>query len=263
MDSLKKIDSYITKKDLITQFKKIGVKPGMILEVHSSLSSFGYVVGGARSIVDALLEIVGEDGTICMPLQESSNTEPSYWMNPPIAHELMQEVRVAMPAFDGHRSDGEHMGRVVENFRLREGVLFSQHPSVAFVAYGRYAKLLCNRQSLHFPLSEESPLARMYELDASILLLGVGYEHCTAFHLAEHRSDERDVVLDGGSVVDNGVTIWKKYLDLELDNREFETIGKMLEKYQLVESIMVADAKCRLFSMRKAIDIAERYFRIL
>lgn len=44
----------MNKDDLITAFRAIGLREGMTLEVHSSLSSFGQVEGGADSVIDAL-----------------------------------------------------------------------------------------------------------------------------------------------------------------------------------------------------------------
>ena len=82
------IEQIVTKTDLLTHFKEIGVQEGMILEVHSSLSSFGYVVGGAQTVVDALIEAVGYEGTLLMPMQASNNTEPSSWENPPAKREF-------------------------------------------------------------------------------------------------------------------------------------------------------------------------------
>ena len=44
----------MNKDDLINAFRAIGLREGMTLEVHSSLSSFGQVEGGADSVIDAL-----------------------------------------------------------------------------------------------------------------------------------------------------------------------------------------------------------------
>lgn len=55
------------KTQLIKSFKEIGICEGYELEVHSSLSAFGYVEGGARAVIDALIECVGEKGSIFMP----------------------------------------------------------------------------------------------------------------------------------------------------------------------------------------------------
>lgn len=57
----------VSKEDIKKGLTKLGVVPGMILEVHSSLSSFGYVDGGAATVIDALKEAVTEEGSIFMP----------------------------------------------------------------------------------------------------------------------------------------------------------------------------------------------------
>lgn len=57
----------LNKEDIKKGLTDLGVRPGMILEVHSSLSSFGYVAGGANTVIDALKEVVTEEGSIFMP----------------------------------------------------------------------------------------------------------------------------------------------------------------------------------------------------
>lgn len=58
---------YVTKQDIVAGIKRIGVIPDMELEVHSSLKSFGYVEGGAQTVIEALKEAVGSNGSIFMP----------------------------------------------------------------------------------------------------------------------------------------------------------------------------------------------------
>lgn len=66
----------MVKKELINELRKIGIEEGMELEVHSSLSSFGYVEGGAKTVIDALKECVTNKGSIFMPaLRLSHNLE--------------------------------------------------------------------------------------------------------------------------------------------------------------------------------------------
>ena len=59
----------VTKEMLIEALQKLGVSSNQILEVHASLSSFHYVIGGARTVVDALMELAGDTGTLLMPTQ--------------------------------------------------------------------------------------------------------------------------------------------------------------------------------------------------
>jgi len=57
----------VTKEELVSVLKELGIKPGMILEVHSSLSSFGVLEGGAVTVINALKELITEEGSIFMP----------------------------------------------------------------------------------------------------------------------------------------------------------------------------------------------------
>ncbi len=257
---VKAISQLITKKEIVDQLRELGVNPGMILEVHAALSSFGYVCGGAQAVVDALIEAVGYSGTILMAMQCSENSEPTRWENPPAERHLMKQIRENTPAFHRKESEMRNMGVIAENLRRRDGVMISQHPNCAYIAWGKYAKLLCNRHSLHFSLSEESPTARLYELKGSVLLMGVDYTCCTVLHLAEYRSEIRPVMMQGAAVEMEGRRMWKKYLDLDVDSSEFSKIGRRLEEKGFVRKGKAGMAELRLFKADSAVDEAVRYF---
>ena len=216
----------ISKNELVNDLKLMGIQEGMVLEVHSSMKKIGYVIGGAQSVVDALLDCIGYDGTLIMATQDSQNTEPSYWQNPPIERRLWSKVRENMPGFDPDASEIHEMGDVANNLNRRQGAYRSYHPNCGFVAYGKYARLITNNQSLNFPLGEQSPLAAMYQLPTYVLLIGVGYDNCTSMHLGEYRSDARRVLIQGGAIEENGYRKWVKYLDLDLNSDEFAQVGK-------------------------------------
>ena len=256
----KAISQLISRNDILEHLKELGVHSGMILEVHASLSSFGYVCGGAQALVDALIEAVGYSGTILMTMHNSENSEPSSWSSPALERHLYKSVREQMPAFNKKETDALSMGAVVDNFRRREGVVISNHPNCASVAWGKYAKLLCNRQSYHFPLSEESPNARMYELKGSVLLMGTDYRACTSMVLSQYRSDICPVILRGAAVEIDGKRVWKKYLDLDVNNEDFNKIGKILEEKGFVQKAKLGNADLRLFKADAAINEATRYF---
>ena len=57
----------VTKQQLKNALTELGVEKGMILEVHTSLSSFGELEGGADTVIDTLKELVTEEGSIFMP----------------------------------------------------------------------------------------------------------------------------------------------------------------------------------------------------
>ena len=45
----------ILKSDVLNTFEKLGLKSGQVIMVHTSLSSIGYVCGGAQTIIEALI----------------------------------------------------------------------------------------------------------------------------------------------------------------------------------------------------------------
>ena len=69
MDYVKLIEpsELVSKAQLIADLKKLGLEPGMDVMVHSSLNAIGYVKGGADTVVDALLAVIGKRGTLMMP----------------------------------------------------------------------------------------------------------------------------------------------------------------------------------------------------
>ena len=250
----------VTKEILRTALQELGVRPGMIMEVHSSLASFGYVVGGARTVVDALMEAVGENGTLLMATQTADNTDPSVWCEPPVMPALWADIRESMPAYDPETEDMRGMGAIAENFRHRAETVCSSHPAFSYTAWGRYAKLLCNRQSMHFPLGEESPSARLYELKGMVLLLGVDFSSCTCMHLAEYRTECRPILIEESCTMINRQRVWKRYLNLDLNSDTFNKIRPLINEYGTIRETMIGACHAQFFSATAAIDAATRFF---
>ena len=57
----------ITAEMLRAALSAAGVGDGSVIIVHSSLSRLGWVVGGAHTVVNALLHQVSPTGTVVMP----------------------------------------------------------------------------------------------------------------------------------------------------------------------------------------------------
>ena len=110
----------ITKEDLINKFSQLGIKQGDTLLVHASLSSLGYVVGGAEALFLALRDIIGEQGTIVVPSQTVEISDPASWQYPPVPQEWHDVIRDAMPAYSKNLSYSKAMGA----FSQFIGILF-------------------------------------------------------------------------------------------------------------------------------------------
>ena len=129
----------VLKETILDALEKVGVTSGQTIMVHTSLSSLGFVCGGAQTVIEALLESVGSDGTIMMPTQSWKNLDPTtgvHWEEP---EEWWQMIRDNWPAYDKDITPTNTMGAVAEMFRKWPGTLRSDHPARSVAAYGKYA----------------------------------------------------------------------------------------------------------------------------
>ncbi len=250
-----------TRESLRQDLRQLGLEKGMTLIIHSSLSSLGWVCGGAVAVVQAIMDITTSEGTIVMPTQTGDYTDPAGWQNPAVPLAWLPIIYEHMPAFDPLITPTYHMGRIVEVFRTWPGTVRSNHPLLSFAAWGKHAHTITANQSLAYGLGEHSPLARIYELDGWILLLGVGYDSSTSLHLAEYRAPGAIQTTQGSPLYEDGKRIWKVYADIEIDSDIFPEIGKDLEQQGLVFLGKVGSATARLLRQRPAIDYAVEWFK--
>lgn len=67
-------DPEVTHNEIVAALRELGAKPGDALMVHSSLSACGRIKGGAKAIIDALMEAVGENGHFFLPSFQRSES---------------------------------------------------------------------------------------------------------------------------------------------------------------------------------------------
>jgi aminoglycoside 3-N-acetyltransferase len=162
----------------------VGVRPSDRLLVHASLSAFGYVAGGAQTVVAALRAAVGPDGLLIMPAFTGQLSDPANWSAPPVPAGWWPIIRSQTPAFDPLVTPTRGMGAVCELVRTSPGAVRGPHPTVSFTALGRGAARIVAPHAVQAWLGEGSPLQRLYDLDAKVLFLGVGFGPAPPFILA-------------------------------------------------------------------------------
>lgn len=168
--------------DIAGDLSRLGLGPGQTVMVHASLSALGPIEGGPGAVVDALLRVLGPDGTLVMP---AFRTGPCL---PGIVHkagiEVIRAAQTALPPYDPAATPSE-MGAVAEAFRRRPGVLRSPHPTMSVAALGPRAAHVVAPHALAWAQGPESPLERLHAMDARCLLLGVGFGRLSMLHYAE------------------------------------------------------------------------------
>ena len=90
----------ILKDEIIQKLKEVGLKSGDTVMVHTSLGKMGYVCGGAQTVIEALMEVVGDSGTIMMPTQSWKNLDPETGVHWEAEQKDWQLIRDNWPAYD-------------------------------------------------------------------------------------------------------------------------------------------------------------------
>ena len=152
----------VSKDEIVYSLKLMDIKKGDILLVHSSLSSIGYVDGGADSVIDALLEAVGEEGTVVMSTLTG-------WFEP----------------FDCSTTPSA-VGKISEKFRRRENAKRSLHPVHSVTAVGKQAEYITSgHENCETGCGKGTPYLKILELGGKVVLLGVDMDRNTVMHSLE------------------------------------------------------------------------------
>lgn len=154
------------KAELIEELKRIGLQEGMEIEVHSSLSSFGYMEGGAETVIEALMECVTERGSIFMPSlcfsQELELTEDDRNMGITVKIKKLPE--------DEPRTA---MGIIADTFRQRDDVITGT------------GVIRTSGWGLHADEAAQGGLNYVIHNNGKALLFGVDIYKLTAMHYME------------------------------------------------------------------------------
>lgn len=251
----------LTKEDLIEQFRKCGVAEGQTIFVHTSLKSLGFVVGGAETLIRALLEIVGEEGTLMMPSQTWKNLDPTIGVHWEVPEKYWPIIRENWPAYDKEITPAIGMGVVAEMFRKWPGAKRTNHPARSIAAVGKYAEYITEEHDLSNIFGENSPIDKLYKLDGYVLLIGVGYEKNTSLHLAETRANfsSKKFTNESSAIMVNGKREWVTYRTQAVDDQDFVKLGKIYDDEKKIKINKVGNSDVRFIKQRELVDWATQW----
>jgi len=191
------------------------------------------VEDGPAGLIAALREALGPDGTLVMPSMSSDDDTP----------------------FDPATTPCPDMGIVAETFWRSPGVLRSNSPH-AFAAVGPRAAEITTPHPVEIPHGPDSPVGRACELDAQVLLMGVGHDANTTIHLAENLAGVRYRREKYVTVLEDGRPVRLHYGEIDHCCQRFSLMDRWLDERQLQQHGTVGHGEARLVQARDIIEVA-------
>lgn len=178
--------SFITRASLADDLALLGLAPGDAVMVHAAVSKVGRLLDGPDTIIAALSDAVGPEGTILAYADWEARYEDLVDEDGRVPPEWRDHV----PPFDPQRSRAIRDNGVLPEFlRTTPGARRSGNPGASVVALGAKAKWFTANHPLDYGYGEGSPLAKLVEAGGKVLMLGAPLDTLTLLHHAEHLAD--------------------------------------------------------------------------
>ena len=162
-----------SKEMLKEQIEAMGILPSDTVLIHTSMRAVGEVEGGADGLIDAFREYL-QDGLFLVPTHTWANVNrnsPKY------------DVRSAVPC----------IGTLPRVAAFRNDGIRSLHPTHSIWATGKNAaEFIANEENAGTPGAPGFAWDRLAEVNAKILLLGVGLDKNTFIHSVEEAANVPD-----------------------------------------------------------------------
>ncbi len=159
----------VVRSDVIRSLESMGLKAGDRVMVHSSLSSMGHVEGGAPTVLQAFLDVLGAAGTLMVPTFTHSGCQ---YYDPLLTPSLN--------------------GAITEAARSLPGAIRSLHPTHAVTVVGPDAEDLVEDDLDRGALGRDSALDRLIKKGGHVFLLGVDHRANSSIHIGEdYAGDDR------------------------------------------------------------------------
>ncbi len=163
---------HIEFEEIVQDLKNLGIDKGDMLLVHSSLKKIGFVMGGANTVIKAILKVLGPEGTLVIPTF-------------PLSGNMLQLCEKKNYIFD-YKTTPTELGSIPSEFLKQENICRSIHPTHSISAIGKYAQEITKKHHIgNKTYGENSPWAKVYELGGKILGIGINLAWTTQYHHVE------------------------------------------------------------------------------
>ncbi|HEX67879.1 MAG TPA: AAC(3) family N-acetyltransferase, partial [bacterium] len=239
----------LTKEDIKKGLRKLGIRKGDRIMVHSSLSSFGYVKGGAKTVIKALMEVVTKKGVLMMPSFNHYNV-----------------FKEGGPGYYSPKETPTTNGKIPDTFWRMKGVYRSLNPSHPFAVWGRNAKSYVKNHHKVLTMGENSPLHLLEKEGGKVILIDCPNAN-TFHHVVEmtnnvpclgKRTEEYPVKLPNGRMVRCRTWGWRNgscpITDKGIYIEEMKRRG-------LIKEGKIGNAEVLVFKMKDCRKVIEEFLK--
>jgi aminoglycoside 3-N-acetyltransferase len=226
----------IGREQLGAQLRRLGLREGAIAMVHTRMSALGWVIGGSETVVRALLDVLGPQGTLMVYASWADHVyHADDW--PP---EHCDAYRAEPPVFDVATAEIDRdYGRIPERVRTWPGARRTAHPEASVVAVGARAAWICASQPDEDAYGSRSPFACLVEAGGQVLMLGAPLDTLTLLHHAEAiaRSPHKRRVTFDVLVAQDGDVVKRTYTDIDTSEPgalPYEELGRDEDGFALI-----------------------------
>ena len=244
----------VTRSSLVRELHAVGVEEGDRILVHVSLNSLGFVVGAARTVVEALIGAVGESGTVIMPTYSGELSNPAEWQSPPAPKEWIEIIREETQAYDSNLSPTRLMGVVSEYFRHWPGTIRSPHPQSSFTALGKDAEAIVGDHPCNYRFGPNSPLAKLVGFGGKTIMLGAPEQTCSLYYLSQHRLENNNEIIKQAPLLIDGVKQWVQYRDIEYTNHWFEDVTQAMIDAGIIADVRIGASRSLIIPAEEAVE---------
>lgn len=237
---------------LVTQLMEMGIQSGDTLLMHTSLRLLGDVRDRSSTLLNSILKVIGEDGTLMVPTFTTSCADSTESITDDSERNAL---RMLTPSFNRETtpSDVHLTGYFSEEVRNHAASKRSDHPIYSFASIGAQSEFLTQSSPLSYPLGSSGPLHKLHQIDGKVLLIGVDQTVNISLRLAEiwaqcpyiHRSIE-------AKSADNR---WIKVEGVLQCRNGFERISPLLRNSRILKSGRLGDADCFIMSQRMLVSM--------
>ncbi len=191
------------------------LSPGDTIMLHASIKAIGEIIGGPDMVIQAIMDVVGQTGTLMMYVGwEDSPYHLKEW------DVKKQKLYLEeLPPFDIHcsRAKRDH-GILAEFLRTTPYTFRSQNPGASVCAPGKNAEFITENHPLNYGYGRRSPLDKFCQLGGKILVLGSPLAHITLYHYAEDvcKIQNKRIVKWTCPIFQDGIKVW-------IEIEEFDT----------------------------------------